>query len=260
MTRPVPDMSRTFQNNPESRLNWLVTALRLERLMAASPESLRHRLAQRRNRYFRGIVLLSKERDGDYELAAMRRMNCIFVHVPKTAGISVARGLFGSHAGGHFPLFLYLWLYGSRRFDAMFKFAFVRHPEARLLSAFHFLSKGGMLETDRLWAERWLSGCPSADAFVQERLPLDHVREALHFRPQTFFLTDPRHGRIGVDFLGRVEALDRDLAHVQSVLGTSATLPSLNRSGPRQGGATLSPASRRIVEEIYAEDYANFGY
>lgn len=260
MNATAPDLSQSLKNNPESRLNKLIGALHLERMMASAPATLRHKIAVRRNPYFRRVLLLESTNDGSYELETMRQMSCIFIHVPKTAGISVARALFGSCAGGHIPLFMYLWLYGSNRFDTMFKFAFVRHPESRIVSAYNFLSKGGILEADQRWSKQWLSGCASIEEFIQERLPSQKVREALHFRPQSSFLTDPRTRKIGADFLGKVESLDHDIEYVNKALGISKRIPKLNTSGAEKDAAPLSAASRRVVEEIYAEDYKNFGY
>lgn len=65
----------------------------------------------------------------------------------------MAEGLFGSHAAAHTALYTYLALYGARRFDAMFKFAVVRNPWDRVVSAYHFLAAGGLTEADRALSE-----------------------------------------------------------------------------------------------------------
>jgi hypothetical protein len=76
---------------------------------------------------------------------------CIFIHIPKTAGTSVARTLFGQ-GSRHVPYFEYEKVNG-RKFNRYFKFAFVRNSWDRLVSTYFFLKKGGLNDMDRLWAE-----------------------------------------------------------------------------------------------------------
>ncbi len=67
---------------------------------------------------------------------------CIFVHIPKTAGISVSVSLLGESIGNMSAMY-YRALFGKEDFRLYFKFAFVRNPFTRLISAFEFLKKGG---------------------------------------------------------------------------------------------------------------------
>ena len=67
-------------------------------------------------------------RAGPYSLQPFDRLRCIFVHIPKAAGVSVCRGLFGGLAGGHAHIGVYQLAFSHLEFSSYFKFAFVRNP------------------------------------------------------------------------------------------------------------------------------------
>ena len=136
-------------------------------------------------------------------LAPFDRHRCIFVHIPKCAGMSVAQSLFGRYVTGHMPLRTYRYIYSSRELSAYYKFTFVRNPYDRLVSAFHFMQQGGMHETDRRWASEHVQGYRDFEAFVLHGLPRPEVRRYFHFTPQLDFVTLPRHRGPQVDFIGR---------------------------------------------------------
>jgi hypothetical protein len=79
-------------------------------------------------------------------------LECIFIHVPRCAGTSVSSGLFGRPSGTHINARMFQTVYSRGEWERYFKFAFVRSPWDRLLSAFRYLRKGGSIESDRTWA------------------------------------------------------------------------------------------------------------
>ncbi len=199
--------------------------------------------------------------ENEYTLADFYAMRCLFVHVPKTGGVSVSRALFGHLAGGHRSVEEYLELFGRRRFARYFKFTFVRDPFTRLDSAFRFLKAGGFSEDDRRWAERHLADCGDLEAFCRSWLGPETAMSWVHFKPQAWFVCDVT-GRLRVDFVGRFERLERDFEVVCRRLGRHASLPHLNRSpspsvDPRE---RLSRRAREIVREVYRRDFELFGY
>jgi len=52
------------------------------------------------------------------------RYQCIFVHIPKTAGVSICRSLFENLAGGHTTIAKYQIIFSKKEFDRYFKFTF----------------------------------------------------------------------------------------------------------------------------------------
>ncbi|HTL74630.1 MAG TPA: sulfotransferase family 2 domain-containing protein, partial [bacterium] len=80
---------------------------------------------------------------------AFDQHRCIFVHVPKCAGISLVKSLFGDFDCGHTNLRRYQIMFAPAEFNGYFKFTIVRNPFDRVVSAFLFLKKGGVNEKDR---------------------------------------------------------------------------------------------------------------
>lgn len=186
------------------------------------------------------------------------QFECIFIHVPKCAGSSVATSLFGSTPTGHLPLYWYEKQF-KERFDEYFKFGFVRDPLHRALSAYRYLLQNPE-PRDRA-AYELVSRYSRFDTFIDGWLHSDNICKQIHFAPQHHFLQNSM-GQIAVDFIGRQEHLEADFAMLCEQLGVSAQLDHLNRSpGSNYKTAALcSVASRKRIREVYARDYELFAY
>ena len=77
----------------------------------------------------------------DNMLKVFDKKKCIFFHIPKTAGISLVKALFGDLDWGHRDVKYYRNVFNKKKFDSYFKFTFVRNPYDRLFSAYSFLKK-----------------------------------------------------------------------------------------------------------------------
>lgn len=214
------------------------------------------------------FVKLQKKRrknpEQDYSFKPFDDYRCIFVHVPKTAGVSVSRELFGNLSGGHTSIATYEIVFSRRDFESYFKFAFVRNPWDRLYSAYRFLQSGGMSEGDRRWADQNLAGISNFTEFVTDHLRRKNIISSIHFIPQYRFLCRPGMKEVRVDFLGRYECLDRDFRTVKERIGfdPAGGLPHFNRGGTKGGvyRTAYTPETRQIVADVYHEDVTLFGY
>lgn len=186
---------------------------------------------------------------------------CIFVHIPKCAGISVVRSLFGDFDCGHTNLRRYQIMFGPGEFKSYFKFTIVRNPYDRLVSAFHFLKKGGINEKDKRWADRFLSPHADFDAFVKGWVTPKSVQSGLHFRPQCNFICLAKN-QPGLDFIGYYETLQEDFGFICQKLGIQSTLMEANRNLSRKKAwwEYYTDESRQIVADAYADDLRVLGY
>ena len=185
--------------------------------------------------------------------AAMRARNLIFVHVPRVAGTSIVRSLYGEGCIRHHSMRYF------RALDPAFaaaaeSFALLRDPFDRLASAFAFVRAGGTA-TCRLSEVfvRQTAHIATVDdylSFLEERGPLD-----LDFvmRPQSWFVCDLKTGAPLVKNLFLYREDDAALAAYLARHGIGA-LPWLNRSA--RAHLMLTERQRRRVERLYAEDFA----
>ena len=83
---------------------------------------------------------------------SMRDSPILFIHIPKNAGTNVATQLYGRHSGHHTAQ----WYRAADTayFDSKHKFALLRHPYDRFISAYKFAWHGG---TSSVRASRWIT-------------------------------------------------------------------------------------------------------
>lgn len=187
------------------------------------------------------------------------QLRCLFVHIPKTAGISLSRALFGEIVGHH-PIAVYRLIYPPETFSSYFKFGFVRNPWDRLVSTYFYLQEPGRDPLLSTFAQQTLSRFTDFDQFVRQWMPRNASRSRIHhFHPQSDWIV--LRDRLALDFLGRMERIEEDYQTVARRLGITATLTHSNSSQrDRDYRAYYTEASRRVVAEVYAEDIQRFGY
>jgi hypothetical protein len=224
-----------------------------------------------------------------------RPFNCIFVHIPKTAGRSVEMFFMnkldldrdndedrapllindntdpakGTEKLSHLSALEYVQCGHITRqeFSGFYKFSFVRNPWARLVSEYRY--------------RNFLSHKSFKD-FVMNKLPApgrdDKYR---HIMPQTDMLYD-KAGNLLVDFVGRFEHLQQDFDQVSKHLGfENSDLPHVNSSDKKsrelrrkvrnflrrngEGGLRnyvdfYDDETHETVSKLYRTDIENFGY
>jgi hypothetical protein len=129
-----------------------------------------------------------------------------------------------------------------------FKFAFVRNPWDRFISAAFARN-----------ARRPLFLANPA-GYLKLLLCSPRVREDPLFRPQLAFLTDDSGG-CAADFVGRFETFQRDFDVVCQRLGLAPTLlPRLHASAHDPAAPYYDSALQAQVADFYRQDIECFGY
>lgn len=184
---------------------------------------------------------------------AMRDRNLIFVHVPRVAGTSIVRSLYGQGCIHHHSMRYYCAL------DPVFaqaadSFALLRDPLDRFASAFAFVRGGGTsicrLSDVFLRQTEHVRTVDDYLAFLEGRGPLD-----LDFvmRPQSWFVCDSESRAPLVKKLFLYGEDDAALAAYLAPHGIGA-LPWLNRA-PR-ATLLLNARQRSRIGRLYADDFA----
>jgi hypothetical protein len=130
----------------------------------------------------------------------------------------------------------------------MYRFAFVRHPIDRFMSACAFLAR-----TDPSYNRDPVSWAQRAFSHAQ-------FRRRVLIRPQAEMLTS-EDGEIAMSFIGRFESLQEDLNRVLGRLGEPEVL--LTKTNVTENQKPQLLASLEFIDELkdfYAEDFRLLGY
>lgn len=195
---------------------------------------------------------------GNFSLRAFDRYQCLFIHITKSAGTSVAKSLFGE-LPYHYTAIQYRVIFGRKAFDDYFKFAFVRNPWDRLYSAYCYLKGGGWEDADRAWFQDNISQLSDFNSFVLDWLKPERLCSHLHLRPQSDFICDRKHKPL-IDYLGYFETLPQDFSLVSRKIGTKSQLAHVNASKRADYRDIYTLAAIDKVLTLYRQDIENFGY
>lgn len=183
----------------------------------------------------------------------------VFIHIPKTGGTSIRRGLFGDDIEGPKQGFI------PAEWMSCFKYAFVRNPYDRVVSAWKMFA-GGM--DNSVWElpedELGLSLKRFLNIATDDSISFDGRRETTgqkirhHAIPQTHPFNCLEHA----DFVGRFEQLVTDFAKVCEQLEFECDdLPHWNRTDRKPDFMQyFDTETLQIVEQFYADDFSQLGY
>ncbi len=193
------------------------------------------------------------------------RYRCVFIHIPKNAGTSIRRAL-GIVGGGHRP-----WRFHAQSLPQVWQqylsFAVVRNPWDRAASAFHHArmpdshwhrQQGTPHPDYQLLADKSFEDCLRILCEQPGRL----IHEAWTDQSQWILDMQSPAKPLMVHSVLRYETLDDDFAKLCNRLHVeSAELPVLNTSDrARDYRSFYNEASRKMVEQLYADDIRAFGY
>ena len=187
---------------------------------------------------------------------------CIFIHIPKVAGSSIEKAIFGTwgEIGHHYAV--HYKEADPDKFKNYYSFAFVRNPFDRLVSSYFYLRNGGRNKYDSEWSNKYLSNYSSFESFILSLGDLSTQKEItdwVHFKPQYLFVCD-NESNIIVDFIGKYENLENDFNKVIKKLGIETSLLQENTSERKSYETYYNENTRDIVREIYQKDFELFGY
>ncbi len=183
---------------------------------------------------------------------------CVLIHIPKTGGWSIRQGFFkGNYEGpvqGHVP----------DEWKSEFKFAFVRNPFDRLISAWRMFTSGMRRDGDRLEPPACdFSLREFLEIAMDESIPFDGPRQEqleIRIRHHALPMTHPFYCLHQADFIGRFENMAEDFRSILGRLGLAGELPHYNRTEREPYQVYYDETTRRMAERFYRQDLEQFGY
>ncbi|MEM8629763.1 MAG: sulfotransferase family 2 domain-containing protein [Pseudomonadota bacterium] len=187
--------------------------------------------------------------------SVLDRTGMVFVHVPKNAGSSVSERLYGQLLGHHSMQFLSAAL-PRHYLNRAFRFAILRDPNTRLLSAYTYLKTMPTSVPDMRFREECLSDVTDFSAFLGRLEDPDFRLKVMrwhHFREQCAFLSD-RSGKLLVDVIFSMDHMSTVEDMLAAALGERRRIAKTNASTPQQSRSDVSDEQRRLVSDVYGQD------
>lgn len=221
-------------------------------------------LAPEKHRYFKKklsdmhlVKYIKKERKREGSaISQLDKHKCIFIHIPKTGGTSIARSFIGENVG-HYEWYLLKKVFG-KDYDSYFKFAIVRNPWDRVVSAYHYYQSDKITDANKIWAQQ--SGILELDFENFIRDALENAMDYHHFKTQCSFIMD-NNGKSMVDYVGRFEDLEEAAREVFSQIKINTQLEHFNKSQRKKDYRSYyNETTKSIIGRLYEEDIAAFSY
>jgi hypothetical protein len=183
----------------------------------------------------------------------------IFIHIPKSAGMSMVKALYGKSKSHHAKAIDYK-LADPKKFNEKVFFAITRNPYARLYSAYNYLQSGGMNLIDSVWYDLYLKKYKNFDDFIMNGLEIAIKENAEHFIPQYKFVVD-QSGTILCDFIGELDDMETTISFLNTYgikleLGHENVSPNNSEKFER----LFTKTTIDKVNQLYEQDFKLFGY
>ena len=193
-------------------------------------------------------------------LNAIYTTKLLFIHIPKTAGISVLKAIYGDvNLSGHRNYYFNTVALNISKKNIFFSFAFIRNPFDRLYSSYLFLKKGGINIHDENAYIKHLSKFNDFEDFILNGLNKNIIYEIPHFIPQCEYICD-NNNKILVDYLGRFENLNHDIKILSKKINKDINLEHHNFNLVKDYRTAYNPNMIEIVSKIYSNDLTVFNY
>lgn len=198
-----------------------------------------------------------------------------FVHVPRTGGTAIVMNLLKNSVkndnstvqnmllkrkDNNFIRLLHI----GHQISTMcpkeaFKFAFIRDPLKRFLSAFSYISEGGKNNPVRPGAEIW-----AMKQFKKYNIktPTDLINspewiknklfELEHFKSLANYICDEQ-GNINIDFIGNTDNMQEDINKLFKVLDFKQI--KIKKENQSTSKFTLSTKDKQFLREYYKKDF-----
>jgi hypothetical protein len=189
---------------------------------------------------------------------------CIFIHIPKCAGMAVQKSLFGDTYFGHQTIRQYEVALPADLYRKAWKFAVTRCPWERLVSAWLFLKAGGYhIHVDEVFFEKNLSQYSTFDHFVNDWLVYQDPDRCgcVHFKSQLHYLCNFK-GQIAVDYLVKLTDLQVKYSYLKDIVGGGELIVYNQNQVLCNDHMSYYTSNETFnnVAELYKEDVRQLGY
>lgn len=180
----------------------------------------------------------------------------LFIHVPKAAGSSISKALYGKKIP-HFKALEFEKHY--KNFNTKYKFAFVRNPLDRAISCYNFLSTLGTQQVTIHKGYKYKTVKDlTFEEFTNVFLTDDSRYKDVTLLKQADFVTNST-GNIIVDDIYKFEDFDCEIKRLSKNIGINLKVGNDNISKKRND-VVITEIAKKNVEEYYKIDYELFGY
>lgn len=180
--------------------------------------------------------------------------NSLFIHIPKTAGTSIAKAVYGEDPW-HYTLGEYSYV-SQKTLKQLYKFAIVRNPYDRLASTYKYSFK--QVRSHPNTSVKFITNYPSFEDFVIDWVNKKNVRSHYFLYPQCMYLGEERE-KIKMDFIGKFEDLANAYEVIAKKLDIKSELPVTNKS-QNTIDARYTDKTAEIVYDAYQEDFTKLSY
>jgi hypothetical protein len=183
---------------------------------------------------------------------------CIFIHVPKAAGVSVSRAIYGRTLGHFYAQDIKKVC--PKTFHSLHVFGVVRHPVDRLFSAYCFAKKGGTGVMGMKNPAYYINhpSFESFDKFVAEWLVNQDLKKIDGvFRPQYLYLYDEDENLL-VDSIYKLEGIESGMAELSNKINRDIVLEHHNKSEVE--ALSISEDLMDTIFKLYKKDFELLSY